>query len=575
MQTRQAIVQVLHGITSHLRDEQTSDRELLRRFVERCDQDAFAALVRRHGTLVLGVALRVLGCRQDAEDVCQATFLILARKARSTAWRESVAGWLYDVAYRLARKARRAADRRRVRERQVAPKPPPDALADVTLRDLQALLDDELARLPTRLRAPLVLCCLEGKTRDEAAECLGVPLSTVISRLLEGRELLRRRLADRGVPLGTAVAGLTLLSESAHASLPATLIAATSRAAVAFLAGPVGTGVVPAHVLALINGGMSAMLLLKLKTAAVVLVATCLLAVSATALTPQAASPTTPAIAAEKPKAADPKKAALDRALKLARDLNPKETQWPEDKARLLASIGGLQASAGDKDAARKTFQLALDLVKDIENDIHKCGALGSIAAQQLRVDDVEAARKTLAVLGALKEKSTDANVLLNAGNNWDGILTNIAQVEARRGDARAALKTVESLDSADHKRYAFAMVAREQAKRKDFAGALKMLALVDSDLIRTWALVDIARLQENTDKPGAEKTWRLVLDALRKVDFLEPDDLIPGSRRLNLHAVLPALVERGHGDALLRWVEGLRSPEVKVRLLVILAGGQ
>src|SRR5262249_53674624 len=154
-----------------------------------------------HSAMVLGLALRALRQRQDAEDVCQATFLVLAQKAGRTAWRDSVANWLYEVAGRLARKARDAARRRSAREGKVPPRVPPDALAEVSLRDLQAALDEELKRLPAKYRAPILLCCLEGKARDEAAQCLGWPLASVKARLEEGRELLRRRLARRGLTL--------------------------------------------------------------------------------------------------------------------------------------------------------------------------------------------------------------------------------------------------------------------------------------------------------------------------------------------------------------------------------------
>src|SRR6516164_5634540 len=179
-------------------DDGASDRELLARFVAQRDQDAFTTLVRRHGPMVMGVGLRVMHHHQDAEDVCQATFLLLARKAKTTAWRDTIANWLYEVAHNLARKARDAASRRSVHENRVPTKTSTDALADITVRDLQAVLDEELARLPKKYRSPIILCCLEGKARDEAARCLGVPVASVKSRLEEGRELLRRRLARRG-----------------------------------------------------------------------------------------------------------------------------------------------------------------------------------------------------------------------------------------------------------------------------------------------------------------------------------------------------------------------------------------
>jgi RNA polymerase sigma factor (sigma-70 family) len=245
--------------------ERASDRELLRRFVEQRDEGAFAALVRRHSAMVLGVARRVLHQQQDAEDVCQATFLVLAQKAGRTAWRDSVANWLYEVAGRLARKARDAARRRSAREGKAPVRVPPDALAEVSLRDLQTALDEELKRLPAKYRAPILLCCLEGKARDEAAQCLGWPLATVKARLEEGRELLRRRLARRGLALSAVLAGVTL---PAGASLSAAPVRALTRAALQALAGQkaksglatalllavaalgLGAGALAAHVLA-------------------------------------------------------------------------------------------------------------------------------------------------------------------------------------------------------------------------------------------------------------------------------------------------------------------------------------
>jgi RNA polymerase sigma factor (sigma-70 family) len=282
------------GVIRRLADkccaEHATDHDLLRRFVERRDEDAFTALLRRHGRMVLGVGLRLLHRRQDAEDVCQATFLILAQKAGTVRWRDSVANWLYGVGYRLALNARNAARRRSARERDVRPKPPSDAMAEITLRDLQAALDEELARLPAKYRAPLILCCLEGKTRDEAAQCLGVSLAAVKSRLEEGRELLRRRLARRGLALSLALGSFTLLSEAGRAALPAVLAEATGRAALVALAGPVHTPIVFANVVSLVEGGIRTMFVAKLKAAGAALaVAVAVLAISAAGLPRQSA----------------------------------------------------------------------------------------------------------------------------------------------------------------------------------------------------------------------------------------------------------------------------------------------
>jgi RNA polymerase sigma factor (sigma-70 family) len=254
-------------------DDHTPDRELLQRFIEKRDEDAFGLLMRRYGSMVTGVGLRVLHNRQDAEDVCQATFLLLAKKANTTPWRNSAANWLYEVAYRVAQDALKAARRRKLHEGNRKPLPVPDAMADVTLRELQSVLDEELTLLPKKYRIPLILCCLEGKARDQVAQCLDVPLATVKSRLEEGRELLRRRLARRGLPLSIALAGFTLFSERAHAAPPATLIEATGQAALQALTGQINADVVSTNVLTLVKGGIQSMLLTKLKvTTAIVAV---------------------------------------------------------------------------------------------------------------------------------------------------------------------------------------------------------------------------------------------------------------------------------------------------------------
>jgi RNA polymerase sigma factor (sigma-70 family) len=203
-------------------DEPTPDNELLRRFVEHRDEAAFTALVRRYAPMVLGVGLRTLHHRQDAEDVCQATFLTLSQKAAAVGWRASVAGWLYDVARRHAQNARSATQRRSAPANRLANTPCPDAATEAAVRELQTALDEELGRLPQKYRTPLVLCCLEGMTRDEAAQFLGLSLPAVKSRLEEGRERLRRRLTRRGLELPAVLAGYTLLSAgTAHAGISA------------------------------------------------------------------------------------------------------------------------------------------------------------------------------------------------------------------------------------------------------------------------------------------------------------------------------------------------------------------
>jgi RNA polymerase sigma factor (sigma-70 family) len=200
------------------------DARLLERFVAGRDQAAFAALVRRHGPVVLGVCQRVLGDAPDADDAFQTTFLVLARKAASLGRPALVGNWLYGVAYRTAARARSEAARRRGRERPLVEMPITESEAEVVWRDLRPVLDDELSRLPAKYRLPLVLCYLEGRTAGEAARLLGCPRGTVLSRLARGRERLRPRLIRRGLALSTGLLA-TLLSETPlTAAVPPSLI---------------------------------------------------------------------------------------------------------------------------------------------------------------------------------------------------------------------------------------------------------------------------------------------------------------------------------------------------------------
>src|SRR5947209_6422904 len=155
----------------HASVDALSDAQLLARFVTARDEAAFAALVRRHGRMVLGVARRILNHVQDAEDVFQATFLVLARQAHAVVRRETVGSWLYRVAYRTALDAKAMRERRRAKEGQVQDVPQPQAPA-VDVQDWRPILDDELNGLPAKYQAPLVLCDLESRSRKDAAEQL-------------------------------------------------------------------------------------------------------------------------------------------------------------------------------------------------------------------------------------------------------------------------------------------------------------------------------------------------------------------------------------------------------------------
>ena len=255
----------LSGVLNHLHDLKNtgpSDGHLLERYLARRDETAFAAIVRRHGPMVLGVCRRVLKNAHDAEDAFQATFLVLVTKAASVRPRELVGHWLYGVAYRTALKAKALAARRSAKERTMAPQ---QTHHDEPPADWLPLLDEELNALPEKYRLPLVLCDLDGKTRKQAARQLGWPDGTLSTRLTRGRVLLAERLTRRGVALAGGAAALAALGGAASAQVPAALAASTVRAATGFAAGHAAAAV-SADVAALTQGVLKAMFLTKLKT---------------------------------------------------------------------------------------------------------------------------------------------------------------------------------------------------------------------------------------------------------------------------------------------------------------------
>ncbi len=203
---------VVQSVSARAQDSAPSDRELLLRFAENDDQSAFAVLVQRHSGMVLGVCRRSLATHQDAEDACQATFLVLARKAATGCWSQSLANWLYVTARQIAANARLAAQRRTRRESRAALPEAVQPAESIKGGELLTELDEELDRLHPRYREPLVLCYLQGLTRDEVAVRLGIPAGTVKTRLERGRQRLHDALTRRGFALGTGLLPLSVVS---------------------------------------------------------------------------------------------------------------------------------------------------------------------------------------------------------------------------------------------------------------------------------------------------------------------------------------------------------------------------
>jgi RNA polymerase sigma factor (sigma-70 family) len=254
------------------KDAALSDHELLEWLATGRQEAAFEILLARHGPMVLRVCQGVLRDAHLAEDAFQATFLVLFRKVAAIRKQTSVGSWLYKVAYRIAVRARSVSVRRRRRESQVAARAQVDPLDEATWRELRAIFAEELQRLPEKYRAPVVLCCLQGWARDEAAQQLGWSFGQLKARLERGRELLRVRLLRRGIA-PTLVLGAALFPEdTAQATVPSALADATHRIARATLWGrALNDAVVSPQVHSLTQGALRAMTISKITMMAAVL----------------------------------------------------------------------------------------------------------------------------------------------------------------------------------------------------------------------------------------------------------------------------------------------------------------
>ncbi len=247
-----------------------SEPQVLARFVERGDPVAFEAIVVRFGPMVLSVCRQLLRDTNDVDDAFQATFLILIQKAGGLKQPEKLGPWLYGVAHRVAS---------RMRRRRRAEGLPPDLARPTTDNDpdQMAVLHDEIGRLPEKYRLPIVLCCVEEETHDEAARKLGWPVGTVHGRLSRGRHLLRGRLGRRGVVLPELISRpAALASKRRREAVPEPLLRSTLA---------LSAGTIPTQLQSLVKGAFAAMFIEKLKSTGLVVAVTALgVATAATAL---------------------------------------------------------------------------------------------------------------------------------------------------------------------------------------------------------------------------------------------------------------------------------------------------
>jgi RNA polymerase sigma factor (sigma-70 family) len=473
-----------------------SDRALLERFLAG-DQAAFTAVVERHGAMVLGVCRRVLRQEQDAEDAFQATFLTLARKAGSIRSREALAGWLHGVASRVARKARSAALRR------PAPEPigdvcGPDATAEMTWREVRAVLDEELTRLPASYRAPLILCYLEGRTQDEAARQLGWTLGAFRGRLERGREKLRARLLRRSV------------------SLPAALLGAALSPAPSGAVGAL-TATVFARAASLAEGVTRAMFLAKVKAGVLVLLAVGLVGLGVGALARRApargetgSAPLVLALAPVPRHEVELEKVfgRAEAALREVRD-GPK-------RAYVLLLLARARAAAGDREATARAFREAVDAAEAIRHpdEVPKGYTLMQIAQAQADAGALEDALKTA------------DRIVVQRMNFKDMALWAIVSAQVRAGDVRGAQQTAERVPERG-RATAQARLAESLAEAGSWKQALQIAEKVGDPSDKVQALTRIAQAQaragDRTAARGAVKRAREVA-ANHAVDNADPE---------------------------------------------------
>jgi RNA polymerase sigma factor (sigma-70 family) len=258
------IVRRLH----HLGDGNATelpDAELLRRFAMARDEAAFATIVRRHGPMVHRICRQLLRESHDAEDAFQATFLVLVRKALSIRRHELLANWLYGVARRVALRARSTMVRFRTHTDPRIEPAADDMTSEPGVREMWSIVHEEVARLPTKYRVPVVLCYLEGKAHDEAAALLRWPKGTVAGRLARARDLLHTRLVRRGVVIPAGGLAVLIWADAAPAAFPSAILHTTVVAAAAYAATPESGALISQTVISLTEGIMKAMFINKVK----------------------------------------------------------------------------------------------------------------------------------------------------------------------------------------------------------------------------------------------------------------------------------------------------------------------
>ncbi|MGF1582448.1 MAG: sigma-70 family RNA polymerase sigma factor [Gemmataceae bacterium] len=251
--TRFPVSQFLCRLVGGTSSTESTDRKLLDRFTSRADQDAFTTLVHRHGPMVLGVCRRVLRDLHDAEDAFQATFLVLAQKAKGLRKKELLAAWLHGVAHRTSLKLRgKRRTTHSLETLEVDPvQPSQDFVEWLATEEAAAVIDLEIQRLPERYQKAVVLCFLQGHSHSEAGEILGCPTGTVSTRVARAKDLLRSRLTRLGFPFAAAAFSVGFTQSQLQASVSAPLAISAAQAAMSATSGQLSNFTLTPQVLTL------------------------------------------------------------------------------------------------------------------------------------------------------------------------------------------------------------------------------------------------------------------------------------------------------------------------------------
>ncbi len=384
--------------------------------------------------MVLSICGRLLPRREDIEDAFQATFLVLVRKAGSIRRYETLAAWLHRVACRIAGRIRVTTTLRSSREQPFASAPAAPPIDILAARDLHAILDEEIESLPAHYRRALILCCLEGKSQEEAAKLLECPRGTLSSWLTRGRERLRQRLLRRGIVVSTAglTAALTPDALSAGGMIP--LIGSLVRMAGAVVAGgALPAGLMSARTIALTEGVLRMMFMTKVKIVSAVSI---VVAVAAAGVQPFI-HPTWAAEDGPSPQQADhrPGITAPSPFVQLSKELNAAWSRGLEIKEQDRIAWGektyGLQAGIAFRRGDQESYEIgqSVTFVVHLRNVSDKKINLSHIETlfDELMPVVVDAQGKRLAVapgpinLGVvpISQRSVEAGQQIALGYPW------------------------------------------------------------------------------------------------------------------------------------------------------------